>query len=487
MKIIVKPKVKMKKILLVFLTSFLVISSISPICAQERTPIGLVENNVVQNDPNFELDFDSELTFYTFIYDSNCDWEVNYVIGQSNCIDGYLYTKNFDTGVIRQLVNVGISRFYEANNKVYFPYDNAIYSVDYLGSQISEIYKTNNKVISENCIKVIGNDIYFVLDNKLVKYNMMSRDITNLFSAVGLSDLYIKSNSEFIYLVDKEIHYVNLNNNLSVNAIGTTSFNSNNEGYTNVILNDICIMDRILLEAVETSEGNVSVNSSTDSYQKDYNLTQILAQYPNNSYFTYDGGACYHHGTGCSYSGGCNCRYYDYAIQCMGFAKYASDRYAHKSSWNPPSTEQYEPNCHFNSVNQIKTYFDRMTTGAYVLLSHNDDENGFHAMFYVKSDSNGVTTYECNINGHCDVATYYTTYEGYKTRFNTCYGIYTVSHNYSSSATNYNGNFHKYSCTTCGGYILEYHYGLTLGNGTCMKCGYTGNIKYNYPMTMGDY
>ena len=475
----------MRKNIIVVLAFLLIVFTALPIYANEKPLVSLVENNIVNSDEDFDIDFDTDLTYYTFIYDHTNQWEVDDVIGQSNCVDGYLYTKNFNTGVIRQLVNVPIESFYEKDNKVFFPYDNGIYCVDYLGLQLTEIYRTN-KTISENIIQVNGEKIYFVLDDKLVRYNETDRSLEYLFEASGMTDLFIKSENEYIYLVGKQMHYVCLNNNYNEGCIELNSINSNSS-YNNIVIDDVQLMNSLLSEQVVNDESDASINSSTVTYQKDYNLTSIMSDYPSGSYFTYDGGACYHHGTGCSYSGGCNCKYYDYAIQCMGFAKYASDRYAHKSSWNPPSTEQYEPNCHFNSVNQIKTYFDRMTTGAYVLLSHNDDENGFHAMFYVKSDSNGVTTYECNINGHCDVATYYTTYEGYKTRFNTCYGIYTVSHNYSSSATNYNGNFHKYSCTTCGGYILEYHYGLTLGNGTCMKCGYTGNIKYNYPMTMGDY
>ncbi len=476
----------MKKILQVLMALSLTVFSISSVCAQQNTRIGSLGNNTVQSDPNFELDFESDLTYYTFIYDHTNQWEVDDVIGQSGCIDGYLYTKNFNTGVIRQLINVKVNCFFEVNDRVYFPYDNSIYCVDYLGTQLTEIYSANG-MIGENVVQVKDDDIYFILDNVLVKYNVDEGTLNELFSADGMTDLYIRSDNEFVYLIDKEMHYVIFNDaiNNNANELNSVSLNRN---YNDVVVDDVQVMNYLLSEEIDIEENDASINSSTVTYQKDYNLTQIMASYPSGSYFTQDGTACYHHGSGsCSYYGGCNCKNYDYAIQCMGFAKYASDRYAHKSSWNPPSAEQYEPNTRFNSVNQIKTYFDRMTTGAYVLLSHSDNETGFHAMFYVKSDSNGVTTYECNINGHCDVATYYTTYEGYKTRFNTCYGIYTVSHNYSSTATSYNANFHKYNCTTCGGYILEYHYGSTLGNGTCMKCGYSGNIQYNYPMTMGDY
>ena len=342
----------MRKNIIVVLAFLLIVFTALPIYANEKPLVSLVENNIVNSDEDFDIDFDTDLTYYTFIYDHTNQWEVDDVIGQSNCVDGYLYTKNFNTGVIRQLVNVPIESFYEKDNKVFFPYDNGIYCVDYLGLQLTEIYRTN-KTISEKVIQVNGEKIYFVLDDKLVRYNETDRSLEYLFEASGMTDLFIKSENEYIYLVGKQMHYVCLNNNYNEGCIELNSINSNSS-YNNIVIDDVQLMNSLLSEQVVNDESDASINSSTVTYQKDYNLTSIMSDYPSGSYFTYDGGACYHHGTGCSYSGGCNCKYYDYAIQCMGFAKYASDRYAHKSSWNPPSTEQYEPNKHFNSANQIR-------------------------------------------------------------------------------------------------------------------------------------
>ena len=166
-----EPKKIMKKILQVLMALSLTVFSISSVCAQQNTRIGLLGNNTVQSDPNFELDFESDLTYYAFIYDHKNQWEIDDVIGQSRCIDGYLYTKNFNTGVIRQLINVKVNCFFEVNDRVYFPYDNSIYCVDYLGTQLTEIYSANG-MIGENVVQVKDDDIYFILDNVLVKYNV---------------------------------------------------------------------------------------------------------------------------------------------------------------------------------------------------------------------------------------------------------------------------------------------------------------------------
>lgn len=479
----------MKKISITVLVLLFVMQIMMPIYAKDYINISVIKDNVIESDKNFKLGFDTDVEYYAFIFNSSNLWEVEKIIGPSECEDGFLYVKEIDKNIIRKLVDVKINSFYEDNEKIYFPYNNGIYSIDYNGNNLELIIEIDNGVLNNNIIKIYNNKIYYCLDNCLMSYDISREKTDTLYNVNGMTDLYIKSENEFIYLIDKEAHYVTTNvRNVSVNT------QSKNYNYHDIIVSNIENLDALILEKDNYEDNQLSISASPYVNQKDYNLKQIMAAYPVNSYFTADGGPCYHHGTGCSYSGGCNCKYYASSIQCMAFAKKISDMYAHKSSWNPPSSEIYDRtiigNCiRFNSANQVKLFFDSLSTGTYIRLSHstNESDNGFHSLFLISKNNNSVKTYECNVDGHCKIEIYNLSYEAYITRFNVCYGIYSVSHNYSSNATVYSSIFHKYNCTTCGGYILEYHYGPTLGNGACLACDAVTDIQYNFPMNRGEY
>lgn len=455
-----------KKIICCFISILIITLSFSITNAEEEVTV--VNNNIIHCE-NHTMDFEIDnMEFYPFIYDSTNQWEIDYVIGVSDCEDGYLYSKHLSSNTIRKLVNVKIDKFAETYNSIIFIYNNSIYSVDYLGENICKLYNSQFK-LNSNILLYDDNKLYFTENNTLVILDLSTNSINKIAINSKIDSIYVNSNGN--------IEYSTGNVTYSVSNI-TNSVSKINEEIT-MINND-----------------NVSITSVTPSTaQLDTNLTSILAIYPNGSYFTYDGGPCSHHGTGsCSYWGGCNCRDYFGTIQCVALAKYASDAYAHKSSWNPNSSDIIEKDIKFTSVSQVRAFFSSIETGAYIRLSYYSESesssSGFHSIFLIKYDNNYITTYECNLAGNCNVRILKRSVSEFLSDYKNVWGIYRVSHKFSNeTALNYNQTYHKIYCSRgCGGYIYEAHYNRNnAGQNTCSVCGYTGTIEYTNKLDLGTY
>ena len=198
-----------------------------------------------------------------------------------------------------------------------------------------------------------------------------------------------------------------------------------------------------------------------------------LAEYPVGSYFSTSGSPCTHHGN-CidTLNSGrpCGCRVYDGGIQCRGFAKYASDQYAHRSSWTTPAGDM-RSGVSLSTASKAKTFYSSLSFGAYVAL------NG-HCIVVLRTDSTSVYSYECN-NGDnsCRVTTYSRTFSDISRDYGTL--DYSISHSFNGTVRSRSSQYHSISCSTsgCSGYILEVHYSSNPGsNATCKACGYVGKI-----------
>lgn len=156
----------------------------------------------------------------------------------------------------------------------------------------------------------------------------------------------------------------------------------------------------------------------------------------------------------------------------------------HKSSWSPVSGDQNDTNVGFGSDSAVALFFANCSTGTYVLLSKSaSDDNGFHAMLFVKLTSTSVQSLECNLTLDCKVTYPTRTFAAFRS-FAPASSYY-VTHKFNSNSTyiSYNLGYHKQYCATssCGGYRLEPHYSQTTGsNATCEACGYVGNIIYSH-------
>ena len=446
----------------IVLLSFTNVKAVTDVNAQDL----LVENNEVIYTEEFEMNIDKGgITLFPFIYRDNNEWFVNNVIGPTNCQEGYLYVKNLDTGRIIQLLSQPVDVFYENSEGLYFIYANNIFFVTYDGQNIEKIYSSNG-IINNNILELRGNDLYFCEDNKIVKYNTVTEDKTTITRASNVTMLYIKSNNEIVYEENNNIHYIDGRSGArSTNRIITDEYE-----YNNLFVSEID----------ETDE--ISPMAATS--QIDINLVNINNQYPAGSYFSNSGSKCTHHGN-CDYNGNCGCKAYLQTIQCVAYAKWASNQYAHMSYWENRILEGNDDDTYFNSDSDVQVYFANCGVGAYIRLTKSGDY-GFHSIFFVRQTSDGISSYECNLNGQCDISHPYRTFYQFR-KFSPGSSYYT-SHHYStnnSSYAQYDSSYHKQYCTnsSCNGYRLEGHYSPTPGShAVCVQCGYVGNITYSYPI-----
>ncbi len=91
-----------------------------------------------------------------------------------------------------------------------------------------------------------------------------------------------------------------------------------------------------------------------------------LSNYPVGSYFSQTGVACTCHHNNCSYYGNCDCQPYAYAIQCMGFAKYAYDQFSHRSSWTDISADRDNTVRDISTTTKAQQYMGALPIGTYV-------------------------------------------------------------------------------------------------------------------------
>lgn len=174
----------------------------------------LVSNNTVEYLTRFNLTIDTNgIVYYPFIYQKNNEWFNERVIGNAKCNEGYLYSKNLNTGVIKQLVSVPVGVFRENQTGVYFIYRNSIYYVDYNGISIDIIYNSSAQ-LQQNLLERYDDELYFVEANKIVKYNIENKRKTVLADAGVTTMLFVKSANEIVYSSSEKHYYVNNKSNI---------------------------------------------------------------------------------------------------------------------------------------------------------------------------------------------------------------------------------------------------------------------------------
>ena len=161
----------MKKIISYLLCSVMMLSSFCVINASTNVDIDdlVVNDKTVNYTEDFEMTFEiDELDYYPFIYHESNEWFIENVIGPTSCQEGYLYSKNLESGQIIKLVSQPVEIFREEESGVYFICENNLFLVDYNGNNIEKVYAANG-VLNTEILEVDGDDIYFCEGNKIVK------------------------------------------------------------------------------------------------------------------------------------------------------------------------------------------------------------------------------------------------------------------------------------------------------------------------------
>ena len=100
----------------------------------------------------------------------------------------------------------------------------------------------------------------------------------------------------------------------------------------------------------------------------------------------------------------------------MGFAKYASDQYAHRGSWSYTPSHTIDSAQGYSSDSELKVLLKGLGKGAYIRL-HKTGGGSDHSVVIANADSSSVTVYEANYGWKCDVGMRTLTYAQFRNQY----------------------------------------------------------------------
>ena len=416
--------------------------------AEENTPYRPFLE-VVQEVGTYRGDLE-DLRYFPFQYTNDDDfaWFRDNVIGPNECEEGVLYVKDLVEEIIWPVTDEPVTAYKELGDKLIYAKDSDIFETDYFTNR-THLYAATEPI--EQMVRRNG-VIYFLVNDHIKLLNTIIGGAEDLVVCNDVARFTVNSDGEVIW----GDHAGNL-------------FQYDFSAGKAVSLDVQPVIDVGHISCIEEVPDN---NEAIDTYGLANFVTLPLAEYPNGSYFSTTGEPCKTH-VGCfdklKRGEACGCRVYDDSIQCVAFAKYASDQYAHRSRWTRPDGDtQY--NVNLSDPSKAKEFYSGLSYGSYVALEG-------HSIVVLYTTSTSVHTYECNNDGRCGV----NTYDRNISDFCDDYGRaeYSLSHSFNGTVRSRSSQYHSISCSTsgCSGYILEVHYSSNPGsNATCKACGYVGKI-----------
>ena len=205
-----------------------------------------------------------------------------------------------------------------------------------------------------------------------------------------------------------------------------------------------------------------------------------IDKYRPGEYYTGDGKACIdHYKNECSFSGGCNCKFYEpplssnfpCGIQCYAFAL---DVY--KRVFGYDVSEVREDEVHWSCANTdgFKANMQSIPAGSMVRAVTRRTRSN-HAFILMKATSDEVWVYQCNMHNTCEVTVEIYTYSKFVEDFYEIW-YYVTPCNHSRTYTQYNAYQHKIACSECRySDVAEGHTYVSRPNNMlrCTGCGFT--------------
>ena len=399
------------------------------------------------------------LHLYPFIYSEDDNFSFfREIIGPCNCIPGYLYVKNLITNEIVQLWDEPVSELVDTADFVFcITANNKIIQVDYTGTYSKVLHSSSTPLSS---IIHFNTSVYFIDNYSVMRYNLSNRSIESLLHEDGIT-------SVFPYASNLLLLESNTTKQFTFNCItGKRS--------AELCDHDVAALLSSSSYAIESSSPSVSpINAISTDNCTDFPLTG----YEHGTYFTVDRNPCNHTSTNI-YT---NCQNYKGPKQCMGFAMFASEAFAHlpnTGSFQRPVGDwvSYASSyLQFQSPVAVRLFFNRLTKGAYVRLSRDSNEEdtqdmGTHSVVYVATTNTGVTLYDSNRIGDCQIAYATRTFSTIQKKYE--YVCEYVSHQCTRTAQLYSYTYHRVDCSNCAGYLYLPHNFVTSNNQTvCSDCG----------------
>lgn len=369
----------------------------------------------------------------------------------------YVYSKNLSTGTITLLLNERAQQLYQYRSFVYcITETNKLIFIDIVTNETTHI-KTFDvspsvivPVIAPDHCTLIG--LYVVCDCDVYFVNHPENSIVLSASIKGIRTLRAIDSSHFVW--ENQNGQKFLRNTSS--GTDTAPIDKPSDSFPSSP-----ISERAFIKIFENNEYS-------------------LGKYTAGTYFSDYRTPCSHHKTpACHDDGSCDCYFYGTGIQCWGFAMYAYDQYSHKKSWEKIPGDYYPNQRNFSSSEELAKIFKTIPSSGFCIRFKDR-----HSLFVENVTSEGITGYECNTLGNCNIRQFHYTYEDLVSDFLGSPVEYVYSHKYNGNSAESDGpGGHIIYCASsgCSGYIYEPHYTLPYISQTgdysltCELCGYTGS------------
>lgn len=439
---------------------------------------------------------------YMFIYHGSAPY-FGLEIDTSECIINRLYVYNAEDDSLAMVSDQAITAYTYTQTALYYvTEEQRLYKTDYSGTNHEFLYQSVQGNIDN--LDSYFDALYFIENHTSIKLlDVASKEIQELWTYENLGWVIMLNATQLIATTIGDIDYLY---DLSTNTATCISANE---------------AANLITVAVK---GAASDNARSYSPIADYSnavftqendVTFPLEDYPAVTCGDYsqrfDIVQSWFHNNGLAGCSTQNCTRYCGSRQCMGFAKYVHDAYAHvegnisgdlnkdgvvddtdywyaNKGWEdrtcitkfaPPVTA-FENNVIPENVvidtsleekvfdgdeALIENFFETLKTGAYVRYGKyhtskqpNGDptpQDGCHSIVFIARDDQGIWVYECNQDDACGVFIQYYPYEKLtKYKFILNY----VNHDFTDTKVPYDTDYHKVGCKNCGGYVLKKHY-----------------------------
>ena len=418
--------------------------------------------------------------YYPFIFseDDGFAWAREIIGDCSMCEPGYLYVQDLITKEVWQVLDCPVDIFRVIERTIYCIVDgNKILRTDYWDAPPVTIYTAESGNLGN--LEIHDNQLYYTESDSVMRLDLETGVAEPIVTCSGIINLYPVDDNSFAWISsDGSEHLYRMDS-------ATDEL---------ICFDSILVSQQVPLE-ISTNQVVTSQNTRAVDLPVFSSAQEIfpLSDYPHGSYFTQNSSACSTH-AGCTASSPGNCKVYKSSIQCMGFAKYAYDRYSHRSASSPwPSSgdPHFLSGIRITTDQDVQLLFSDIPYGSYLRLErrNDDDPEDDHSIITAGVSATSVTIYDANNAGYpnfCMVQLYSVTFAVFREDYE--YVNERIAHNFVNVFRN-NSNTHAIRCShsNCGGYILESHYSANPGaNAICDACGYVGPIMEDINIYKGN-
>lgn len=416
----------------------------------------------------------------------------------SECVLDRLYVYNSVEDSLVTISEQAVAAYTYTQTALYYvTEEQKIYKTDYSGTNHEYLYQCTQGDIDN--LRSYFDTLYFIEDrSSVILLDVVSKTAQEIWIYENLSWAIMLNADQLIATTTEEDNYLyDIPTNTATLISEIESTNLITAAVKGTFSNNARSTTTPNFAAMVTQENNVSF--PVPGYD--------VVNY--NSYPTFVRPVSWFHKNGQEGCSTQNCARYSGSGECMGFAKYVHDVYAHMGddtyvdsnnngiadgsenylankawedrtcmTYHRPPAEAFEDGTlpssidktltprEFEDIDDITIFFGALNTGAYVRYGkYFDDgdtspENGCHSIVFIASDDSGIWVYECNqkydnnSNHGCGVFIQYYPYSKLtKYRFVLNY----VNHDYPDNWGYLDADYHSKNCADCIGYVQKQH------------------------------